>query len=407
MGTTNAGPVAERKGSKIDLGARLVMTALYKRLFALGLWRHIRSVGGIREKGLGGAYFVTHDNRAFFEDLIRSGSFCRDTAAGSMLHRGVISLREVSAEPALHLELGDDERIYVHMDERSPVGGVKPDGTCRYVRAKTAEHIRKDVFRALTASRRAEGSPGRVSASTRELAAAETAFRRAREAEDPEALARTGVALGALLEGKGHLARAEELYRKAMATGHAEFAPAAAFSLGELLEGRGDLDGAEQVYLWLIGTGHPEFGVWATSSLAALLENRGDASSAREAYAAAVASGHPEIGPWAAVKLGGLLADLGDAADRVDLACRQHLGGMDLCHHRQRGRHQRDTDLRRLDHQPGKRREPLGAHLRHDSRPGPPRLPGGAVGGRDRHGAGRREAPRRLLRRSGRLRPDR
>src|SRR2546430_17286901 len=108
------------------------------------------------------------------------------------------------------------------MDERSPVGGVKPDGTCRYVGAKTAEHIRRDVFRALTASRRVEGTAGRFSASTRELAAAETAWRRAREAGDPEALGRTGGALGALLEGQGHLARGEELYRKAMGTDHAE-----------------------------------------------------------------------------------------------------------------------------------------------------------------------------------------
>ena len=72
MTTTKTAPVTERKGSKIDLGARLVMTALYKRLFSLGLWEHIRSVGGTREKGIGGAYFVTHDNRAFFDDLIRS-----------------------------------------------------------------------------------------------------------------------------------------------------------------------------------------------------------------------------------------------------------------------------------------------------------------------------------------------
>jgi hypothetical protein len=120
--TTKAGLVGERKGSRIDLGARLVMTALYKRLFALDLWRHIRSVGGTRERGLGGAYFVTHDNLAFFEDLLRTGSFCRDTAAGAILHKGGISLREVSAEPALHLELGEDDRIHVHLDERSPVG---------------------------------------------------------------------------------------------------------------------------------------------------------------------------------------------------------------------------------------------------------------------------------------------
>src|SRR5260370_34014072 len=114
MTTTKAAPVGERKGSKIDLGARMVMTALYKRLFSLGLWQHIRSVGGPREKGIGGAYFVTHDNRAFFDDLIRSGSFSKDSAPGSVLHTGVSSLRERAAPPGLHLGLGADDPLYTH-----------------------------------------------------------------------------------------------------------------------------------------------------------------------------------------------------------------------------------------------------------------------------------------------------
>ena len=172
MTTTKSAPVAERKGSKIDLGARLVMTALYKRLFSLGLWQHIRSVGGNREKGIGGAYFVTHDNRAFFEDLIRSRSFCKDSAAGSILHKGVVSLREVAAQPGLHLELGADDRIYVHLDAHSPVGGIKADGTCRYERAKATEHIRRDVLRAFTGTLYVGDLAGRVSASSRELASA-------------------------------------------------------------------------------------------------------------------------------------------------------------------------------------------------------------------------------------------
>src|SRR5260370_42629055 len=131
MTTTKAAPVGERKGSKIDLGARMVMTALYKRLFSLGLWQHIRSVGGTREKGIGGAYFVTHDNRAFFDDLIRSGSFWKDSAAGSILHKGGISLRELTAQPGLDLQLGADDRNSVHLDQHSPVVGVKAEWTCR------------------------------------------------------------------------------------------------------------------------------------------------------------------------------------------------------------------------------------------------------------------------------------
>src|SRR3981081_58730 len=222
MTTTKTAPVAERKGSKIDLGARLVMTALYKRLFSLGLWQHIRSVGGNREKGIGGAYFVTHDNEAFFDDLIRGRSFCKDSAAGSILHKRVISLREVAAQPGLHLELGADDRIYVHLDEHSPVGGVKADGTCRYEGAKAAVHIRRDVLRAFTGSLRASDLAGRVSPSGREVAGAEAAWRKAQDLHDPEAVAQPALKLAALLEQQGHVARAQRLYRDAMATGHPE-----------------------------------------------------------------------------------------------------------------------------------------------------------------------------------------
>src|ERR1043166_3185755 len=151
-------PETERQGSKIDLGARLVMTALYKRLFGLGLWQHIRPVEGSGEPGLGGASFVTHDNQAFFEALISSRSFCKDTTAGSMLHKGVTSVREVTLGRGLHMELGADDRIHVHLDSTSPVGGIKPDGTCRYERARTAEHIRKDVLKAITGSRRSDAA---------------------------------------------------------------------------------------------------------------------------------------------------------------------------------------------------------------------------------------------------------
>src|SRR3979411_3124633 len=97
--TTKTAPVPERKGSKTYLGAPRVMPRLYKVLFSLGLWPHIRSVGGNREKGIGGAYFVTHDNQAFFEDLVRSGKFCKDSAPGSLLPKRVNSPRGCRAPP--------------------------------------------------------------------------------------------------------------------------------------------------------------------------------------------------------------------------------------------------------------------------------------------------------------------
>src|SRR5260370_1271872 len=107
-----------------------------------------------RGVGFGGAYFVTHDNRGFFEDWLGSGWFCKDSAGGSILDKGGVSLREVAAQPGLHLELGADDRIYVHLDAHSPVGGIKADGTCRYERAKATEHIRRDVLHAFTVSLR-------------------------------------------------------------------------------------------------------------------------------------------------------------------------------------------------------------------------------------------------------------
>src|SRR4029077_14642145 len=166
-----------------------------------------------------------------------------------------------------HLELGADDRIYVHLDAHSPVEGIKADGTCRYERAKATEHIRRDVIHAFTVSLRVDLG-GRVSASGKELAAAEQAWRKARDSADPEAVAGPAVTLGALLEQQGHAARAQRLYRDAMATGHPEFGPAAAFSLAELLEARGDLDEAEGVYRWSIRSGHKEFAAWAVSGLA-------------------------------------------------------------------------------------------------------------------------------------------
>src|SRR6267143_628543 len=96
----------------------------------------------------------------------------KGSTAGSILHKKVISVREVAAQPGLHLELGADDRIYVHLDAHSPVGGIKADGTCRYERAKATEHIRRDVLHAFTVSLRVDLS-GRVSASGKELAAAE------------------------------------------------------------------------------------------------------------------------------------------------------------------------------------------------------------------------------------------
>src|SRR5207302_9038345 len=133
-----------------------------------------------------------------------SRPFCKDTTAASILHTRVTSLRAVAAQPGLHLELGADDRIYVHLDAHSPVGGIKADGTCRYERAKATEHIRRDVLRAFTGTLYVGDLAGRVSASSKELASAEHAWRQARDSADPQAVAGPAVTLGALLEQQGH-----------------------------------------------------------------------------------------------------------------------------------------------------------------------------------------------------------
>jgi hypothetical protein len=92
------------------------MALLYRRLLEIGLWRHIRSVQGALTTGAGGAHFAIRDSRVFLRDLLATGRFCRDTPGGGLLHRGQISVREIANGPGLHLSLGDNNRIYVHID---------------------------------------------------------------------------------------------------------------------------------------------------------------------------------------------------------------------------------------------------------------------------------------------------
>ena len=80
------------------------------------------------------------ERRRFFADLVSSGRFCRDTRAGGLLHRGEVSLREVSDGDSLHVCV-DGERVSVHVDHYSPVAGSNPDGTCRYSIGAIVAHV--------------------------------------------------------------------------------------------------------------------------------------------------------------------------------------------------------------------------------------------------------------------------
>lgn len=97
------------------------------------------------------------ERRRLFADLVASGRFCRDTPVGGILHRGSVSLREVSDGDSLHVCVDGNDKISVHVDHFSPVAGAKPDGTCRYtvgaVVAHLAAHVRDQLRRAVRGAR--------------------------------------------------------------------------------------------------------------------------------------------------------------------------------------------------------------------------------------------------------------
>lgn len=85
------------------------------------------------------------ERHRFFAELVDSGRFCRDTPLGGMLHPGSVSLREISDGDSLHVCVGPDDRITVHVDHLSPVAGACPDGTCRYSLAAVIHHLAAHV----------------------------------------------------------------------------------------------------------------------------------------------------------------------------------------------------------------------------------------------------------------------
>lgn len=97
--------------------------------------------------------------RGFLADLVASGRFCRDTPLGSILHPRVESLREVTDGDSLHVLVGRDDKISVHVDRFSPVAGSRPDGCCRYSVRAVITHLAAHV--AAQARQVARGARGR------------------------------------------------------------------------------------------------------------------------------------------------------------------------------------------------------------------------------------------------------
>jgi predicted negative regulator of RcsB-dependent stress response len=304
-----------REAAKLDVRARKTMALLYRRLLALGLWRHIRSVEGALTTGAGGAHFTTRDNRAFLQDLLATGCFCRDTLGGGIMHRGQISVREVANGPGLHLALGDNNRIYVHIDKVSPVAGTTADGACRYDRARSLSHMRREVFPFVMGFHQFSSPENTSRRRARfDLYDAQRAWCIAVQAGRKGESLEAGVRLAGLLatQRESSWKRAQRLYQQAIGSGHEHFAPAAAFGLGILLEELEETSRARESYAQAIASGHPEFAPLAAYNLGVLLERREDLDRSKEAYEQAIAFGHPEFTCWAALKLGDVLARQGD-----------------------------------------------------------------------------------------------
>ena len=67
-----------------------------------------------------------HSHAIDFGSLQSAGRFVRDSRLGGMFHGGKVSLREDSSKGSLHVSLGQDNRVSVHIDRYSPLGELKP-----------------------------------------------------------------------------------------------------------------------------------------------------------------------------------------------------------------------------------------------------------------------------------------
>ena len=61
-----------------------------------------------------------------FADLQSSGRFVRDTRVGGMFHAGQVPLREDCLKDSLHVSIGPDNRVSVHIDRFSPLAERRP-----------------------------------------------------------------------------------------------------------------------------------------------------------------------------------------------------------------------------------------------------------------------------------------
>ncbi len=73
-----------------------------------------------------------HSHGVDFVHLQSTGRLVRDSRLGGMFHAGQVSLREDSPNESLHVSLGPNNRVSVHVDRFSPLGERRASGRRAY-----------------------------------------------------------------------------------------------------------------------------------------------------------------------------------------------------------------------------------------------------------------------------------
>jgi len=110
-------------------------------------------------------HFTTADPEGLVRELEESGRFRRDTRLGAILHRGQVSLREVSPTHSLHITVGKGNHVSAHVDRYSPLAANQPERLARYALHRVAAHNLAgavgEVVRLIPGRRRRRAACGR------------------------------------------------------------------------------------------------------------------------------------------------------------------------------------------------------------------------------------------------------
>ncbi len=81
-----------------------------------------------------------HRHAMDFAHLESTGRFVRDSRLGGMFHAGKVSLREDSSKESLHVSLGQDNRVSIHIDRFSPLSERRAGGKRGYSARRVILH---------------------------------------------------------------------------------------------------------------------------------------------------------------------------------------------------------------------------------------------------------------------------